>query len=111
MSIVPLRTLIYHYQTAVNYILATFRIIVAGLDKDLTKWQESVISTAIRRVYENAGVTNDKETWYRSKGLRINQVYEEIYDMVVRQEFAMSNIFTIVGYLRTYIGYTKLLQC
>ena len=79
-------------ETAINYILATFRIIVAGLDNDLNKWQESVISTAVRRVYENAGVTNDKNTWHRSKDLRINQVYEEIYDMVVRQEFADENM-------------------
>lgn len=82
-------------ETAMNYIMATFRLMVCGVDGKLSKWEEGIISTAIKRVYEFAGVTDNKETWHKSKGLRISMVYEEICDMVRKQEFvddSMDNI-------------------
>lgn len=78
-------------EQAVNYILAIFRIIVAGLDGQLTLWEEKVISTAIRRMYESAGVTDDMRSWYRSKGLRLSMVYEELKYIVESKEFVDSD--------------------
>lgn len=82
-------------ETAMDYTLAIFRIIVAGVDGTLTKWEEGVVSTAIRRVYDEYGVTDDRDTWIQSKGLRVAMVYEEIVLMVERKEFideTMDNI-------------------
>lgn len=73
-------------ETAVSYILAIFRVIVAGINGSLTQWEESVLSLAIQRVYDSAGVTNDKRTWHRSKGLRLSMVYEEVKSIVERKE-------------------------
>ena len=82
-------------ETAVNYVLATFRLIVCGTEGTLNKWEESVISTAIKRVYEFAGVTDNQDTWYKSKGLTLNMVYDEICDMVRKQEFVDDNMDNI----------------
>ena len=73
-------------ETAGNYILAHFRIIVSGLEGVLTQWEERIISTAMARVYDSAGVTSDKTTWHRSKGLRLHMIYSEIKDMVEGKE-------------------------
>lgn len=73
-------------ETAINYVLAHFRILVSGLDGSLTQWEEKVVSTAIQRVYDSAGVTEDKQTWYRSEHLRLSMIYEEIKLMVERKE-------------------------
>lgn len=75
-------------EQAVNYIMAIFRVIVAGLDGNLTLWEEKIISTAIRRMYDSAGVTEDMRTWHRSKGLRLKMVYDEIKYIVESKEFA-----------------------
>ena len=82
-------------ENAISYTLAIFRVIACGLEGELTQWEEKVISTAIKRVYEDAQVTNDKSTWIRSKGLRIKQVYEKIKEMALNKEFVdeeMDNI-------------------
>lgn len=76
---------------AINYIIAIFRVIVAGLSGQLSLWEEKVLSTAIRRMYESAGVTDDMSTWHRSKGLRLEMVYEEIKDIVESKEFVDSD--------------------
>lgn len=73
--------------TAIEYTLAMFRIIVHGANGTLTKWEESVINKAISNVYDMYQVTNDKNTWYRSKGIRIKDVYEEIVNLVDTKEF------------------------
>ena len=73
-------------ETASNFILAHFRIIVGGLSGALTQWEERIVSTAIARVYDSAGVTADKNTWRRSKQLRLHMIYNEIKDMVERKE-------------------------
>lgn len=76
---------------AVEYIMATFRTIIAGTDGELGTLKTSIVSEAVKRVYEDAGVTNDKDTWKRSKGLRISMVYEEIKDMVLSEEYRDTN--------------------
>lgn len=78
-------------EQAINYIMAIFRVIVAGLDDQLTNYQEKVISTAIRRMYESAGVTDELKTWSRSKGLRLSMVYDEIKNIVETKEFVGDN--------------------
>lgn len=74
-------------ENAIAYTMAIFRVIVGGLEGKIDQWEERVISTAIKRVYENAGVTEDRSTWHRSKGLRIKRVYEEIKKMAETKEF------------------------
>lgn len=73
-------------ETAIGYIMSIFRIITCGLEGELTQWEERVISLAIQRMYDSAGVTEDKRTWRRSKGLRLEMVYEEIASMVESKE-------------------------
>ena len=74
-------------ESAIAYTLSIFRTISCGLDGVMDQVEEKVISTAIKRVYDAAGVTDDKDTWYRSKGLRIQMVYEELKDLVESKEF------------------------
>lgn len=74
-------------ETAINYTMSIFRVICAGLEKELNQWEERIISTAIKRVYERNGITEDKETWHKSKGIRIKHVYEEIKNMAESKEF------------------------
>jgi hypothetical protein len=69
-------------ENAVNYTFAIFRLLVAGLEGNLTQWQENIISNAIRRVYESVGVTDEKRTWVRSKVLQIRDVYDEIVELI-----------------------------
>jgi len=74
-------------ETAITYTLGIFRLIVAGINKQLTKWEDSVISAAIRRVYEQNGVTDEPYTWKLSQGLTVAMVYDEIVNIVESREF------------------------
>lgn len=78
-------------ESAVNYIMSIFRIIACGLEGNLTQWEERIISTAIQRMYDCAGVTDDKLTWRRSRGLRLRMVYDEIKNMVESKELVDSD--------------------
>lgn len=73
-------------ETAINYIMSIFRTITCGLDAGFTQWEERVMSTAIQRMYDCAGITDDKLTWHRSHGLRLKMVYEEVKNMVESKE-------------------------
>lgn len=77
---------------AIKYTMATFNLMIAGVDNVLDKWEESVISTAIRNVYDNNGVTDDRSTWKYSTGCKLEDVYEELRLMVIRQEFVDDNM-------------------
>lgn len=72
--------------SAISFILALFKVIVHGVDGDFTKEEERVMSLAIQRMYDEAGVTEDKHTWKRSKGLRIEDVYNNVKEMVENKE-------------------------
>lgn len=78
-------------ESAVGFILAIFRVIVCGTDRDFSREQERVMSLAIQRMYDTAGVTEDKSTWFRSKGLRLHDVYREIKEMVETKELVDSD--------------------
>lgn len=73
-------------ESAIGFIEAIFRVIVSGLEGNLTREQERVLSLAIQRMYDTAGVTDDPSTWCRSKGLRLKDVYAEIKEMVETKE-------------------------
>ena len=73
-------------ESAINFILAIFRVIVHGMDDTFTQQEEKVLSLAIQRMYDSAGVTSEKSTWCRSKGLRLRMIYEEIKYMVESKE-------------------------
>lgn len=74
-------------ESATSFISAIFRVMVHGTSGDFTTEQRTVLSLAIQRMYDSAGVTEDLNTWHRSKGLRLHDVYREIYEMVVTKEF------------------------
>lgn len=73
-------------ETAQGYITRLFTIIVkGGVAGELDKWQLAVLSKAIKDVYDTAGVTDDKSTWHKSKGLTLRMVFEEIQLAVQRK--------------------------
>ena len=74
---------------AVNNTLSLFRILVAE-GGTTSKVEDTIISEAIKRVYESVLVTDDISTWHRSKGLRIILVYNELKDMLESKEFENS---------------------
>lgn len=78
-------------ESAIGFILAIFRVIVCGTERDFSREQERVMSLAIQRMYDTAGVTEDKNTWHRSKGLRLHGVYYEIKEMVESKELVDSD--------------------
>ena len=82
-------------ENAMKYTMATFNLMIAGVDRQLDMWEESVISTAIKNVYENNSVTDDNTTWILSRGCKLEDVYEELRLMVVRQEFVDDNMDNI----------------
>ncbi|MBR1453263.1 MAG: DUF87 domain-containing protein [Lachnospiraceae bacterium] len=73
-------------EQAINYIIAIFKVIVNGLDGDLDIWEQRVISLAIKRMYDSVGITDDMNTWHRSKGLTLNDVYDELKTIVETRE-------------------------
>lgn len=73
-------------ENALAFTMSIFRVLTCGLTETMNMWEESVLSKAIQRVYDEAGVTPLQNTWARSKGLRIAQVYEEIKYMVESKE-------------------------
>ena len=66
--------------------MAIFRTIVCGLDGSFSIWEERVMSLAIQRMYDSAGVIDDMETWSRSRGLRLSMVYDELKYMMESKE-------------------------
>lgn len=82
-------------ESAINYTLSTFRIITCGIEEELTQYEQRIISSAIKRVYDRAGVTDDMQTWCKSKGLRIHMVYDEIKKMVDSQELVDESLDNI----------------
>lgn len=73
-------------EQAIGYILQVFRVIACGLQGEFTQWEERVMQTAIQRMYDNAGVTDDKSTWHRQRGLYLKDVYQELKFIVESKE-------------------------
>lgn len=73
-------------ESAISFIMSIFRLIVKGMNEAFSKEEERVMSLAISRMYDTAGVTDNKETWYRSRGLRLHDVYNEVKQMVETKE-------------------------
>ena len=78
-------------ESAVGFIMAIFRTIVCGIDGNFSKEEERVMSLAIQRMYDAAGVTEEKETWHRSKGLRLHDVYGELKELQESKELVDSD--------------------
>lgn len=78
-------------ESAISFIMSIFRLIVHGMDEPFTKEEERVMSLAITRMYDTVGVTDDKETWHRSQGLRLADVYHEIKELVESKELVDSD--------------------
>ena len=68
-------------ENSINFILAIFRVITHGMSGNFDKEEERVMSLAIQRMYDANGVTDKKETWYKSKGLRLSYVYDELKEL------------------------------
>lgn len=71
---------------AINFITAIFKTMVHGLEGEFTRSESKVLSLAIQRMYDSAGVTEDKSTWERSRNLRLSHVYEEVKNIVESKE-------------------------
>lgn len=71
-------------ENALAFTMSLFRVLTNSNDMDI--YSEAVLSRAIQKIYDEAGITSSKETWVRSKGLRIARVYEAIKDMVESKE-------------------------
>lgn len=78
-------------ESAISFITAIFRIIVHGEGSDFTTEEKKIMSTAIQRMYDSVGVTEDMSTWHRSKLLKLHDVYHEIKEMVLTKEFVDSD--------------------
>lgn len=73
-------------ESAINFILQIYRIMVCGVDGEFTSEQKKILSLGIQRMYDISGVTDDKRTWKNSLGLRLSDVYREIKMMVDDKE-------------------------
>lgn len=73
-------------KSAIGFITSVFRVIVCGDRSNFSRAEERIISLAIQRMYDTVGVTEDKSTWKRSKGLRLSDIYDEIKQMVETKE-------------------------
>ena len=78
-------------ENAINFITAIYRIIVHGEGGDFSTEEKKIMSTAIQRMYDSVGVTEDMSTWHRSKLLKLHDVYHEIKEMVITKEFVDSD--------------------
>lgn len=76
---------------AIGYIMQIFRVITCGLNGEFTQWEERIMQTAIQRMYDNAGVTDDKNTWKNQKGLYLRDVYQELKFIVESKEMVDSD--------------------
>lgn len=73
-------------ESAISFIMSIFRLIVKGTEEPFTRAEERVMSLAISRMYDTVGVTDNKNTWHRSKGLKLGDVYYEIKEIVESKE-------------------------
>lgn len=73
-------------EQSINFAVSMFRTMIHGAGGKLTRWEESVISLAISRVYDEFQVTDDKLTWKNSKKIRLRNVYEAVCDLVESKE-------------------------
>lgn len=72
---------------SIGYIKMMFTKMISDNDT-LDNGQTKVLSLAIQRMYDSAGITDDINTWHkRSKKLRIRMVYDEIKEIVESKEF------------------------
>lgn len=72
--------------SAISFIMAIFRTINCGTEGNFTKEEERVMSKCIQRMYDTVGVTEDKNTWHRSHGLKLKNVYDELKELVESKE-------------------------
>lgn len=54
---------------------------------ELSTWESSILSAAIKEVYDRGLITEDKSTWWRSSKLRLHMVYDVISEFVDTQIF------------------------
>lgn len=74
-------------EDSIRYAMSMVRIMVKGLKDKLSRWEERVVSVAIKNVYESVGVTDEKETWARSENLKIEDVYDEVNRLIRNKSF------------------------
>ncbi len=62
---------------SVNFTLAIFKVLLGrSYDEDI--WLDIVLNDAVSQVYDERGVTDDRSTWGRSKGLTLFDVYNKL---------------------------------
>lgn len=65
---------------SINFTLAIFKTLLGkAYGEDV--WLDTVINDAVAETYKDAGVNEDRSTWYRSKGLTLFDVYRKLHDL------------------------------
>ena len=73
---------------AINVTTKMLTIMIKGdSSQQLSTYEEAVISAAIKELYDTHLVTDDSQTWARSKTMRLSMVYEQIATYVRKQTF------------------------
>lgn len=63
-------------------------VIVKGNAKEVfNEWESGVVADAIKDVYDQYQVTEDRNTWINSKDIRLEMVYDMICDYVKKRTF------------------------
>lgn len=78
-------------------------------DDGMTGEQEAILSRAIKEVFVDFGVTEEKETWKNSEGITFFHLYQKVKDFLnkreysqVREDYEEENIKNFVLILRPY---------
>lgn len=69
---------------SLNFTLAMFKTLL-GKSYDEDTWLDTVVNDAVSETYIDAGVTEDRETWERSKGLTLFDVYAKFLNLRERR--------------------------
>lgn len=69
---------------SLNFTLAIYKTLL-GRAYDEDTWFDTVINDAVSETYSEAGVTDDPNTWERSKGLTLFRVYDKLKELRVKE--------------------------
>lgn len=71
---------------AIQDTITFFRLLVRGSSEDLTREEKKIVMTAIQRIYDYNGITDNRNTWKYSEKITPVDIYNEINRMVNRKE-------------------------
>lgn len=72
--------------TAVTSTMRIFDILV-DVDEGMSGEKRAIVSSAIKSVYLDFGVTNEKESWINSEGITFFHIYQRIVDFLNHEKY------------------------